>query len=194
MQSSQGRLKQPAPARARPSSRRTGLWLRSPRSRICRRRAWRADHSVFKQRLSRPGCWIDTGWRDNRTGAALALDPLLLAVHGGFDAARGARIFPRHLAQRRTGRFLFLQSRQRLSEPQQRVGRLGRLVELGGDREEGFRGVAILLALEKALAEPVLRIRDQGIARMLLREVAHGLFGQRIVLALHVADAEIELV
>jgi hypothetical protein len=32
------------------------------------------------------------------TDHALALDPLLLTVHGRFDAARGAGIFPRHLA------------------------------------------------------------------------------------------------
>src|SRR5450432_4080481 len=125
---------------------------------------------------------------------ALALNPFLLTVDGGFDAARGAGIFPVHFAERRTGGLLFLQSRQRLTEPQQRVGRLCRFIEFGGDAEEGFRGVAILLALEKALAEPVLRVGDQGIAGIFLREVAHGFFGQRIILALHVADTEIELV
>src|ERR1700730_636640 len=125
---------------------------------------------------------------------ALALYPLLLTVDGCFDAARGARIFPRHFAECRTGGLLLLQRRQRLSEPQQRVGRFGRSIDVGGDAEEGFRGVAILLPLEKALAEPILRVRDQGIAGIFLREVAHGFFGQRIILALHVADAEIELV
>ena len=39
----------------------------------------------------------------------LALNPLLLAVHGRFDAARGARIFPRHLAKRGAGGLLLLQ-------------------------------------------------------------------------------------
>src|SRR6267378_4053830 len=52
---------------------------------------------------------------------ALALDPLLLTVHGRLDAARGAGIFPRHLAKRRTGGLLLFQRRQRLSEPQQCV-------------------------------------------------------------------------
>src|SRR5262249_44372437 len=42
--------------------------------------------------------------------------------------------------------------------------------------------------------EPVFRIRDHRIVRIFLREILHGLFGQRIVLALHVADAEIEFV
>src|SRR6266478_2054669 len=125
---------------------------------------------------------------------SLALNPLLLAVHGLFDAARGARIFPRHLAERRTGGFLLFQGRQRLSEPQQGVGGFRRFVELGGHAEEGFRGITVLLALEKTLAEPILRVGNQGIARVFLHEVAHGLFGQRIVLALHIADAEIELV
>src|SRR5882762_4683868 len=126
--------------------------------------------------------------------ATLALNPLLLTVDRGFDARRGPRILPRHFAERGTGGFLFLQRRQRLAEPQQGIRRLGGLVEFGGHAEEGFRGVAILLALEVAFAEPVLRVRDQGIARIFLREIFHGLFGQRIVLALHVADAEIELV
>src|SRR5450756_2258755 len=126
--------------------------------------------------------------------AASALDALLLAVDGRFDAAGGTRIFPRHLAEGGAGGLLLLERRQRLSEPQQRVGGLARFVEFGGHPEEGFRGVAILLALEIALAEPVLRIGDQGVARIFHREVAHGFLGQRIVLALHVADAEIEFV
>src|SRR2546430_11602431 len=51
-----------------------------------------------------------------------------------------------------------------------------RFVELGGHAEEGFRSVAVLLALEKTLAEPILRVGDEGIARVFLHEVAHGLF------------------
>src|ERR1019366_2077317 len=126
--------------------------------------------------------------------AALALNPLLLTVHSRFDAAGGAGIFPRHLAERRAGGLLLFQGRQRLSQPQQCVRAFRRFIEFGGHREEGFRGVAIALALEKALAEPVLGVRQQGIAGVFLREVAHGLFGERIVLALHIADAEIEFV
>jgi Mn-containing catalase len=130
---------------------------------------------------------------DRRRGRS-ALDPLLLAIDGGFDAGGCARIFPRDFAERGAGGFLFLQRRQRLAEPQQGVGRLARLVELGGHVEECLGGVPILLALEVAFAKPVLRIRDQGIARIFLRKILHRLFGQRIVLALHVADAEIEFV
>ena len=81
-----------------------------------------------------------------------------------------------------------------MSEPQQGIGRLPRFVEFGGHPEESFRGIAILLALEIALSQPILRVRDHGIAGVFLREVAHGLFGQRIILALHVADPEIEFI
>src|ERR1700676_621797 len=99
----------------------------------------------------------------NSSCAYLALNPLLLTVHGRFDAARGARIFPRHLAKRSAGSLLLLQGRQRLSEPQQGIRRLRRFVEFGGYREKGFGRVAITLPLEKALAQPVFRIRRQGI-------------------------------
>ena len=102
-------------------------------------------------------------WRHDVAGqCALALNPLLLAVDGRFDAARGARIFPRHLAERGAGGLLLLQRRQRLSEPQQGIRGFRRFVEFGGHREKGFGGVAILLALEEALAQPVLRIRRSG--------------------------------
>src|SRR5437588_526538 len=124
----------------------------------------------------------------------LALDPLLLAIDCRFDPAGGTRIFPGHLAESSAGGFFFLQSCKRLSKPQQSVGRLCRFIELGGDAEESFRGISVLLALEIALAKPVLRVRDQGIARILLREVAHGFLGQRVVFSLHVADAEVEFV
>src|SRR5262249_50016249 len=68
------------------------------------------------------------------------------------------------------------------------------LIVFGGHAEEGFGRVAILLALKVAFAEPVLRIRQQRVVRVFLREILHSLFGQRIVLALHVADAEVEFV
>ena len=76
--------------------------------------------------------------------------------------AGSARIFPRHLAERGAGGFLFLQRRQRLAEPQQRVRRLGGFVELGGHAEEGFGGVAILLALEIALPSQYCESATRG--------------------------------
>src|SRR5579859_124235 len=123
-----------------------------------------------------------------------ALDPLLLAVDGGFDAGGGARIFAHDLAEGGAGGLLLLQCGERLSEPQERIGRLRRLVVLAGDIEEDFGGVAILLALEVAFAEPVLGIAHQGIVRIFLRKILHRVFGERVVLALHVADAEIVFV
>ena len=79
-----------------------------------------------------------------------------------FDAAGGARIFPQYLAERGAGGLLLLQGRQRLSEPQQCVRGFRRFIEFGGHPEKGFRGVAIFLALEIALAQPVLRSRRSG--------------------------------
>src|ERR1700704_1862088 len=128
------------------------------------------------------------------TDHALTLDPLLLTVHGRFNAARGARIFPCHLAERGTGGLLLLQGRKRLSEPQQGVRSFRRFIEFGGHAKERFRSVTVLLALEETLAQPVLGICHQGIAGVFLREAAHRRLGQRIVLALHIADAEIELI
>src|SRR5690242_20162733 len=45
-------------------------------------------------------------------GSCLALDPLLLAIDRGFDTARSARIFPRHLAKSGASGFLFFQRGQ----------------------------------------------------------------------------------
>jgi len=124
----------------------------------------------------------------------LALDPLLFAIHACFDTGGGARIFPRHFAERGAGGLFLLQRGERLPKPQQRVGRLRRLVVFAGDVEEDLGGVAILLALEQAFTQPILRIPEQGIAGIFFREIAHGLFGERVILALHVADPEIVLV
>src|SRR5690349_9653789 len=105
---------------------------------------------------------------------ASALRPLLLAVDRGFDAGGSARIFAADLAEGGAGGLLLLQRGERLAEPQQRIRSLGRFFVFGGDGEEGFRRVAILLALEVALAEPVLRVPEQRVARIFLREVLHG--------------------
>ena len=96
------------------------------------------------------------------TEPASALHPLLLAIDRGFDAARGARIFPRHLAKAAQAASFSFSAASDCPSRSKRVGRLRRFVEFGGHAEEGFGGIAILLALEKALAEPVLRIRRSG--------------------------------
>src|SRR5487761_2062730 len=108
---------------------------------------------------------------------ALALNPLLLTVYSRLDATGGMRIFPRHFAERRAGGLPFLQGRQRLTEPQQGLGGFRRSIEFGCHRKEGFGRVTVELALEKALAQPILRIREQRIAWVFLCEVAHGFFG-----------------
>src|SRR6516164_10392053 len=120
--------------------------------------------------------------------------PLLLAVDGLFDARGSARIFPAHFAKGGAGGFLLLQRGERLAEPQQGVRGFCRAIELGGHAEERFGRVTIELALEETFAKPELRLRNQGIARISLDEVAHGFLCKRIVLALHVANAEVELV
>ena len=76
-----------------------------------------------------------------------------------------------------------------------RVRRLRRFVEFGGHAEKGFSRIAVLLALEigfrpASIANPPAADRS-GYFCAKLRMVC---FGQRVVLALHVADAEIELV
>ena len=54
--------------------------------------------------------------------------------------------------------------------------------------------LTVLLALKQTLAEPILGLADHRVVREFLRETAHGLLGERIVAALHVADAEVEFV
>ena len=125
--------------------------------------------------------------------AGLALNPLLLTVDRCFTPAEACgylRVTSPRAAQAASFSF------SAASDWPSRSSASGALpvVVFGGHAEEGFGRVAIALALEEAFAEPVLRIGDQRIVRIFLREVAHGLFGQRIVLALHVADAEVEFV
>src|SRR5262245_8187520 len=57
-------------------------------------------------------------------GAASAADTLLFPVDALLHVDRRARIFAQNLGERRAGRFLLAHRRQRLPEPQQRIGRL----------------------------------------------------------------------
>src|SRR5882724_11406084 len=122
------------------------------------------------------------------TGAASsAVDTLLFPLDALFHVHRGARIFAQDFAERRTSRFLFAQRRQRLPEPQQRIGRLGGGVVFGRDVEERFGGIAEALALKQTLAEPVLRVRRQPIARIFTQERAKAVFGERVILVHDIA-------
>ena len=55
--------------------------------------------------------------------ACSTVDTLLFPIHVLLHACRRARIFAQHLAERGAGRFLLAQSRKRLTEPHQRIGR-----------------------------------------------------------------------
>src|SRR5436853_1263673 len=78
------------------------------------------------------------------TGAAWsAAGTLLFPIHALLHAERHPRIFAQHLCERCAGRLLFAKHRERLTKPQQRVGRLGGGFVCGRDVEESFGGVRI---------------------------------------------------
>src|SRR5882672_8119978 len=90
------------------------------------------------------------------TGAASsAADTLLFSLDTLLHARRRAREFAHDLAERRTGRLLLAELRERLPKSKQGIGRLGGGLVFGRDVEEGFCRIAELLALEQAFAPPV---------------------------------------
>src|SRR5580698_1742544 len=126
--------------------------------------------------------------------AASAVGTLLFPIDALLHAQRGARIFAQHLAQRSAGCFLFTERRKRHAEPQQRIGRPRGGVILGRHREEGFRRIAIALALKQCFAHPELRLGRLAVARILTQERSELVRGRTIVLVLEVAVSEIEFV
>src|SRR5262249_14250596 len=82
----------------------------------------------------------------------------------------------------------------RLSEAQKRIGRLGGGFVFGRDVEEGFRRVAEAVALEHAFAEPIGGVAGEPIIGIFAQEATEGVFGERIVLAQHIAIREIVFV
>src|ERR1700674_3980536 len=132
---------------------------------------------------------------DAETGvSSSAFDTLLFPLDALLHGDRGARIFAADLAESGAGRFLLVERGQRLAEPQQRVRCLAGGVVFRRDGEERFGGVMIPLALEQRLAEPIMRVGGETVARILLQETAKALFGERIVLAQHIAVSEVVLV
>src|ERR1700722_11913039 len=123
-----------------------------------------------------------------------AMATLLFSVHGLFYARRCARVFAQHLAERSASRFLLAQGRERLAKPQQRLRRPRRGLVFGGDGEERFGGVAILLLLEQTFAEPVLSLRRQVIARILAQKATETFGREHVILAQNVAIGEVVLV
>src|SRR5687767_4044392 len=126
--------------------------------------------------------------------AALAADTLLFRRHVLLHVGRGSSVFAADLAPGGAGGFLFAERGERLSKPQQRLRCFRAAVEFCRHGEEGLGSIAITLSLIKALAEPILRVRHTGIARIFLQKDAQAVFRQRVVPALDITEGEIKLV
>src|SRR6266545_3407193 len=126
------------------------------------------------------------------TGAASsAADTLLFPVDALLHADRRAGIFARDLAERGAGRLLLAHGGERLAEAEQRVRRARRGLVFGRNVEVRFRGVAVALALKQALAQPVLRVGGEPVARIAAQEGAEAVFGERVVAAQDIAIGEV---
>src|SRR5215510_7940988 len=126
------------------------------------------------------------------TGAASsAADTLLFSLDPLPHRGRRARKFAQDFSERRAGRLLLAERGKRLSEAQKRIGRLGGGFVFGRDVEEGFRRVAEAVALEHALAEPIGGVADEPIIGIFAQEAMEGVFGERVVLAQHIAISEV---
>src|SRR5664279_489942 len=128
------------------------------------------------------------------TDEVSAVRTLLFLRDAALHGSRGARKFAPDFGQRGAGRFLLIERGERLPEPQKGVRRLARALIFGRDRQEGFRRVAITLALEQALAQPILRVRHQLSVRVFAQEFAKGLLGQRVVFVQHIAVGHVVFV
>src|SRR5262249_25794571 len=102
------------------------------------------------------------------TGSAAGT--LLFSLHALLHGRAGAGILESHLQEGGARRLLLLQGGQRLPEPHQRFRSLARFLVLGGDVEIGFGGLAIALALEQALAQPVIGLRGEPVVGVLAQE------------------------
>src|SRR5579871_4948096 len=108
----------------------------------------------------------------NRTSASASLTApstprtLQFPLDSLFDARLCARIFPAHVGEGHAGKFLLVQRRQRLAEPQQRVRGFGAVFIPFRQLHEGVGGVLIALALKQALTEIELGLRRQPVGRI----------------------------
>src|SRR5262249_19324044 len=129
------------------------------------------------------------------TGAASsAADTLLFSLDPLPHRGRCARKFAQDFSERRAGRLLLAERGKRLSEAQQRIGRLGGGFVFGRDIEEGFRRLAEAAALEHAFAEPIGGVAGEPIIGIFAQEAVEGIFSERVVLAQHIAVGEIVFV
>src|SRR5579883_312469 len=119
---------------------------------------------------------------------------LLFSVDLLFQRNLRTRIFAQDLPERGARGLLLAQEGERLAEPQEGIGRpRGRFV-FGRHVEEGFGGVPILLPLEQAFPQPILRFRRHPVARELAQKGTESICRQRIVLAQHVARSEVVII
>src|SRR6266540_1375133 len=129
------------------------------------------------------------------TGAASsAADTLLFSLDPLLHRRRRAWELAQHFAERCAGRFLLAERGERLPKAQKRIGSFGDGFIFGRDGEEGFRGVAVALALEHAFAQPIGGIPDEPIIGIFAQEAAEGVFGEGVVLAQHIAIGEVVFV
>src|SRR5262249_12657947 len=128
------------------------------------------------------------------TGAASAAGTLLFSLDALLEGNRGARIAASDLIEGGACRVLLAERRKRLAEPQQRIRRLGGGLGFGRAREERLRGIRIALALEQRLAEPIVRVGYQPIARVFFEERAEAVLGERIVLVQNIPVGEVVFV
>src|SRR6266516_8015666 len=127
-------------------------------------------------------------------GAASAAGTLLFPLDALFEDHRGAGIFASDLIECRACRVFFAQRRERLPEPEQRVRCFARRLVFRRNGEERFGGIAIALALEHRLAEPVMCIGHEPIAGIVLQEGAEAVLRQRIVFVQNIAVGEVVFV
>src|SRR5262249_43590634 len=132
--------------------------------------------------------------RSEIAAVASAMDTLLFPLDRLSDAQRGAGIFAADLCEGAAGGVLLAHVPERLAKPQQRVGSLGSGCVVARNQQEQLGGVAIFLALEQSLAQPIICIRGARVARVFLQEIAKALFGETVIFAQHVAIGEVELV
>src|ERR1035441_10496982 len=164
-----------------------GKWSRSEKSDLASVAETGAAFCVGMIFIRKPVPSIESSPRACFSDHTLAVRTLLFLRDAAFRGSRGARKFAPDFGQRGAGRFLLIERVERLSEPQQGVRRLAGVLEFSRDRQEGFRRVAIALALEQALAQPILRVRHQLFVRIFAQEIAERLLGQRVIFVQHIA-------
>src|SRR5690349_1034719 len=107
---------------------------------------------------------------DAETAFASAMRTLLFLRDTAFHAGCGLRVLAADFGERGAGGLLLVQRGKRLTETQQRIGRLAGTLELSRHAQEGLRSITIALLLEQPFAQPILRVRDQALIRILFEE------------------------